>query len=219
MLYPLLKSKSMVNFGKVTRKKYGKKTGKFLVNLVGMFMLWMIMGIWHGGWRYIIGVSLWYWVILMLGDLCAPWFQQITEMLHMKTDCFAWHFFQSARTYVIYAVGATFFSVGVTGGIYRLKDAAKVLLKRGYANPWIFFDQSILKTGITWQDINLIIFVTGMMLIVAVLREKYGYARNWIQNQCVLFRWFIWLAMFVLVLIYGKYGPGYDASMFIYQGF
>ena len=57
------------------------------------------------------------------------------------------------------------------------------------------------------------------MLIVAVLREKYGYARNWIQNQCVLFRWFIWLAMFVLVLIYGKYGPGYDASMFIYQGF
>ena len=219
VLYPLLKSKSMVNFGKVARKKYGKKTGKFLVNLVGMFMLWMIMGIWHGGWRYIIGVSLWYWVILMLGDLCTPWFQQITEKLHMKTECFAWHFFQSDRTYVIYAVGATFFSVGVTGGINRLKDAAKVLLKRGYANPWIFFDQSILKTGITWQDINLIIFVTGMMLIVAVLREKYGYARNWIQNQCVLFRWFIWLAMFVLVLIYGKYGPGYDASMFIYQGF
>ena len=49
-------------------------------------------------------------------------------------------------TAVIYAVGATFFSVGVTGGINRLKDAAKVLLKRGYANPWIFFDQSILKT-------------------------------------------------------------------------
>ena len=93
------------------------------------------------------------------------------------------------------------------------------MLQKFYANPWIFFDQSILKTGITWQDINLIIFVTGMMLIVAVLREKYGYARNWIQNQCVLFRWFIWIALFVLVLIYGKYGPGYDASMFIYQGF
>ena len=219
VLYPLLKSKPMIKFGRSARKKFGKKTGKFLVNLVGMFILWMVMGIWHGGWKYIIGVSLWYWVILMLGDLCAPLFKKVTTQLEMKTDCFAWHLFQSTRTYIIYAVGASFFSFGVTGAIYRLKDALKVILIKDYANPWIFFDQSVLNLGVTWGDINLIIFITVLLILVAALREKFGYARSWIQKQSFVFRWILWIGLFVLVIIYGKYGPGYDASLFIYQGF
>ncbi|NBH13127.1 hypothetical protein D3Z36_02720 [Lachnospiraceae bacterium] len=219
VLYPLLKSKRMIRFGKFTRKKFGKKAGKFLVNMAGMFILWMVMGIWHGGLRYIAGVSLWYWVILMLGDLFAPVFLKITNKLEMKTDSFAWHFFQSGRTYLIYAVGATFFSVGVTDGIYRLKDALKVLCVKNYANPWIFFDQSILNLGVTWGDINLIIFVSVIVLLVAILREKHGYARIWVQQQCFIFRWMIWISLFIIVLIWGKYGPGYDASIFIYEGF
>ena len=219
VLYPLLKSKTMISFGKFTKRKLGKKKSKLLVNCVGMFILWMIMGIWHGGFRYVVGVSLWYWVILMLGEILSPFFQKITNTLNMKTDSFAWHLFQSIRTYVIYAVGATFFSLGISNGIFRLKDAAKVILKKGYANPWIFFDQSILNTGISWGDINIIIIVTIMLVIVAIIREKYGYARNWIREQSFIFRWIIWISLFVFVLIYGKYGPGYDASIFIYQGF
>lgn len=219
VLYPLLKSKLMIKFGKFTKKNFGKKPGKFLVNLVGMFILWMVMGIWHGGWRYIVGVSLWYWVILMLGDLLAPIFQKITTKLGMKTDSFSWHLFQSARTYVIYAVGATFFSVGVSGALSLLKDSLRVIYVKNYANPWIFFDGSILSFGVTWGDINLIIFVTILMVLVAVLREKYGYARIWLQNQSFVFRWLVWIGLFIIVLIYGKYGPGYNATDFIYQGF
>lgn len=219
VLYPLLKTKFMVKLGKNAKKKYGKKTGKFLVNLVGMFILWMVMGIWHGGWRYIIGVSLWYWVILMLGDWMSPAFLKITTKFEMKTDSFAWHLFQSIRTYIIYAVGATFFSVGISAAIYRLKDALKVFFLKDYANPWIFFDQSILNLGVNWGDINIIIICTVLLLLVAVLREKNGYARIWVKKQSFIFRWMIWIGLFVFVVIYGKYGPGYDAAMFIYQGF
>lgn len=219
VLYPLLKSKPMIKFGKLAKKRFGKKPGKFLVNLVGMFILWMVMGIWHGGWRFIIGVSLWYWIILMLGDLLSPIFQKITINLGMKTDSLSWHLFQSIRTYVIYAIGATFFSVGISGAISLIKDSLKVFYVKNYANPWIFFDGSILNWGITWGDINIIIFVTVLLILVAVLREKYVYARIWIQNQSFIFRWFLWIGLFVFVLIYGKYGPGYNATDFIYQGF
>lgn len=219
VLYPLLKSNPMIKLGKLTRNKLGKKKGRFLVNFIAMFVLWMVMGIWHGGLRYIVGVSLWYWIILMLGDLMTPIFNKIVSLLKMKTDSFSWHLFQSCRTYLIYSIGACFFSIGVTKGMYRLKDALKVFYKKSYFNPWIFFDNSILNLGVTWSDINIIIFVTALMVIVAVLRERNGYARNWIQNQCILMRWSIWIVIFIVVLIYGKYGPGYDASMFIYQGF
>ena len=219
VLYPLLKSNFMVKFGKFAKKKFGKKPGKFIATSLGMFVLWMVMGIWHGGMRYIVGVSLWYWIILILGDLLAPTFKLVTEKLEFKTQSFSWHLFQSARTYLIYAIGATFFLMGVSNGLRLLKNALSVLIVNGVANPWIFFDGSILNFGVSWLDINIIIIVCIMLLVVGILREKYGYARTWISEQGIVLRWLIWIGLFVLVLIYGKYGPGYDAAQFIYEGF
>lgn len=219
VLYPLLKSKSMIKFGKFTKKKFGRKMGKFLVNVVGMFVLWMVMGVWHGGWQYIAGVSLWYWIVLMLGELLSPVFQKMTTMLNMKTESFSWHMFQSCRTYIIYAIGATFFCVGVAKGIALLQDAWKVIFVKDYANPWIFFDGSLLDLGISYGDINIVLISVLMLIVVAVLREKYGYARMWIKNQSFIFRWLIWIGLLIFVLIYGKYGPDYNAADFIYQGF
>ena len=73
--------------------------------------------------------------------------------------------------------------------------------------------------GITYSDINIMIVCIALLFVVGVLREKYEYARNWVEHQCIFFRWIIWIALFMLVVIYGKYGPGYDAAQFIYQGF
>ena len=219
VLYPMLKSGPMVRFGKFTKKKFGKTFGGFLKNCVGMFVLWMVMGIWHGGYRYIIGVSLWYWIILMLGNIFSGIFEKISAKLKFKTESFSWHLFTSIRTYVIYAIGAVFFLNGILGGLRLLKDCLKVFFVSKYANPWIFFDSSILKTGITFRDINIILIGIILLLIVGVLREKYGYAREWIKNQSFVFRWIIWFSLFVAVLIYGMYGQGYEASAFIYQGF
>lgn len=203
----------MIKLGKFSKEKFGERIGKFLVNAIGMFILWMVMGIWHGGLRYIVGVSLWYWGILMLGDFCAPVFSKITSRLDMKTESFGWHLFQSVRTYLIYAIGATFFGVGIFQGIVLLKSALFVI------NPWILFDGSLLELGITYGDVNLFLFAVLMLIVVAILREKYGYARIWVQNQSVGLRWLIWIGLFVIVLIWGKYGPEYSAAEFIYQGF
>lgn len=218
VLYPLLKSRAMVKFSKFARKKCGKTVGKFIATAAGMFVLWMVMGIWHGAVRFIVGVSLWYWVILMSGELLAPVFRKITDKFGFRTESFSWHFFQSARTYVIYAIGATFFSVGLRSGTTLLGQAAEALTGKVF-NPWIFFDGSILHFGVSQSDINLIVLGVLLLVIVGILSEKYGYARVWMDKQCFVFRWFTWIALFVLVLVYGKYGPGYNAADFIYQGF
>lgn len=218
VLYPLMKAKFMVKFGKFTRKKFGKNAGKFIATCVSMFILWIAIGAWHGGFRFIVGVSLWYWIILMSGELLSPVFQKTTDKLGIRTDNFSWHLFQSARTYLIYAIGITFFSGGVGKGIELLKSAAGVFTGTAF-NPWVLFDESILRLGITWGDINLIIIAVLLLIIVGILSEKYGYARNWIEKQGFAFRWFIWITLFLLVLIYGKYGPEYHAEDFIYQRF
>ena len=219
VLFPLLKCPSMVKFGKYTRKKFGRIWGGFIKNCVGMFCLWMVMGMWHGGYRYIVGVSLWYWIILMLGNLLMPISTNISQKLEIKTESFGWHLFQSIRTYFIYAIGAVFFTSGVQKGLSVIKDCADTIFVKGYANPWVLFDESILNLGIEFKDINIIVFGIIVLAIVGVLREKYGYARNWMKQQPFLFRWFVWILLFGIILIFGQYGPGYDATTFIYQGF
>lgn len=219
VLYPLLKSGPMITFGKFTKKKFGRFWGSFMKNCVGMFFLWMVMGIWHGAYNHIVGVSLWYWVILMLGNLLMPIFTKVTTSLHMKTESLSWHIFQSARTYVIYAIGSTFFSYGISRALSLLSDCAKTFYMGGYFNPWILFDRSILNLGIEYRDINIIFLGIFALLIVDILREKYGYAREWISQQTFVFRWLIWLSLFEIVLLWGMYGTAYKSSVFIYQGF
>lgn len=220
VLYPLLKTKWMITLGKTTKKRFGKKFGKFIPTAVGMFFLWMVMGIWHGSFKYIIGVSLWYWIILMLGELCLPMLDRVVKILMVNTESFSWHLFQSARTYLIYAVGAVFFRVdGLGQAIELLKSLITMFTGGNVPNSWVLFDGSILNFGVSYDDLNIIIFAVVLLAIAAVLREKYGYARIWMGNQILVFRWSIWIGLFLLILIWGNYGPGYSASEFIYQGF
>ena len=219
VLYPLLKSNFMVRLNKKARKRFGKKTGKFLVNALAMFVLWTVMGVWHGEWKHIVGVSLWYWVILMLGELCGPALKKLTQVLQINTENFSWHLFQSCRTYLIYAFGAVFFGAGISGAVDLFKKAGEVIFYPTARMPWAFFDGSLGKYGLGAADLNLIILCVGLLLLVGCLREKYGYARVWVQKQGFVLRWMIWIALFLLVLIWGKYGPGYSAAEFIYQGF
>ncbi|MCQ2518980.1 MAG: hypothetical protein MJ107_00470 [Lachnospiraceae bacterium] len=221
VLYPVLKSSFMVKFGKFAKKKFGKNTGKFLATSLGMLCLWLVMGIWHGATKFIVGVSLWYWIVLMIGDLISPISTKLLKKFSVNTDNFSWHLFQSMRTYVIYAVGAAFFRAE------NFKQALSLLgslitmfignIKE--VNPWIFFDDSILNTGVSYVDINILIFGVFALFVVGILREKYGYARNYIAKQGIVLRWIIWISLFILVLIKGKYGGGYNAADFIYQGF
>ena len=43
--------------------------------------------------------------------------------------------------------------------------------------------------------------------------------RDKLAEQNLLFRWGIVVLLFVVVLIFGVYGPGYEAQSFIYEAF
>ncbi|MCH5249906.1 MAG: MBOAT family protein [Lachnospiraceae bacterium] len=215
--YPLLKSRFIQAIGKWARKHFPKRIAKLIPWSVGMGILWCLIGIWHGSIRHIIGVSIWYWLVLVAGEFFSPISQKLIEKLEIDVGCFSWHLFQSIRTYVIFSVAALFFAAD------SLRDALKRFMflfqSLTNLNPWIFFDGSVTNLNVTMGDINLIIFGVLMMFVVAYLRSKYGYARNWMCGQLLVFRWIVWIALFVIVLIYGLYGPGYDAATFIYEGF
>lgn len=212
ILYPILKSRLFLTLGKWTRKRFGKKAGKKLVTYFGMLFVWLAMGMWHGsGWKYIVGEGIWFWLMLILGDALAPLFQKLTVKCGIKTDCFSWRLFQSLRTFLIFSVGMVFFRAE------SLPDAVR-LIYLSFTMKKITAMRSIIGIGMDgWQWF---ICLAGMLTVLAVdiLREKTS-VRKLIAKQNLYFRWLIWMGLIFAVLLYGQYGPGYDAAEFIYQNF
>lgn len=219
VLYPVLKSNWMIKLGKNLRNKMGKKNGKFLATFIGMFILWMVMGIWHGAFKYVIGVSLWYWIILMLGDFTRPYTDKLVVRCGFKTETLGWRLFQCTRTYLIYAVGSAFFRAkDIVEALDFFKALFSTFSKKNW-NPWILFDGSLATMGLSYKDINVVLLSVVLLLLVAILRERYGYARNWIDKQPFVLRWGIYICLLLAVVVWGSYGPGYESSAFIYGQF
>lgn len=207
----------MIAIGKRARSIFSKRMAKLIPWSIGMGILWLVMGVWHGSLKHVVGVSVWYWMIITISEALSPEFKKVKNFLKIDVNVFSWKFFQRIRTYAIFSIGCVFF---VAAGITDVFNRYKILINSIKSpNLWTLFDGTIMSMNISWGDINLIILGILSMIVVAYLREKYDYARNWMAIQILPFRWIAWLGLFTIVLIYGHYGAGYEASQFIYQGF
>ncbi len=219
IMYPILKSGSVLALSSDMKAKYGKRIGKLVSLAVGMFFTWLVMGIWHGNYKYIVGCGMYYWSLLVLYEALSPQLKTLNGILGVKENSFSWRLFRMIRTYLLISFSLVFFlSDGISTAFNTLGNLFRAFLP-GFFNPWIFFNGDLLNVGLTDVDFHVIWISVIILLLAAVLREKYGYARKWIAGQGVIFRWCIWLFLFMMVIVYGKYGPGYHAADFIYQGF
>lgn len=214
VMYPILKSNHFVAMGDKLKKKYGRKIGKQIPLYIAMLVLWFCNGIWHGNsWKYIIGVGLWYWFAIIMGQIFEPVSKRMINILHIPTESVVWHIFQSVRTYIVYGIGALFFCAT------DLRNGA-FLIKCGFLefNPQIFTDGSFLQMGLDGYDLVMLGIMIVFAFVISVLGRN-GYVRDKIAAKNPLFGGFIWIMLLVIVLVFGSYGNGYNASSFIYAKF
>ncbi len=86
-------------------------------------------------------------------------------------------------------------------------------------NPWIFFNNMLYELGLDMKNFQFMILMIGLLFVVDFLQEKGYHLREVISYQGILFQWFIYIALILGILVFGMYGPGYNAADFIYQGF
>ena len=65
--------------------------------------------------------------------------------------------------------------------------------------------------------------IATVMLVVVFLVDLLAYRGikidEWLEKQNLPFRYAVFLGALFVVLIFGMYGFGYDATSFIYEGF
>ncbi len=214
ILYPILYSDTWRNLAKWTKGKWGKKASKQIPTYLGLLCAWMVMGLWHGGkWKYVFGQGLWFWGCIVLSQILEPFFKKATDSLKINTECFSWHLFQSLQVFVLVCIGNMFFRLD------GFKETLKTM-RAGFANwnPEVFFDGSLFKLGLKTADFNVMIMGLLVLLFISALQEN-GSVRERLSGQNMAFRWFMWLCLIFAVILFGMYGPGYDAQAFIYERF
>lgn len=214
ILYPVLRSNVWKNMTKWIKLRWGKQAAKQIPSILGMLCVWLLIGLWHGGsWNYVLGMGVWFWFLIAAAQVLDPVFKKVIALLKVNTECFSWHLFQSLRVFVLAMIGNMFF---------RLNGFMKTLrvIKAGMFpnNPEIFFDGSLFRLGLDGPNFILMVVSLFVLLIISLLQEK-GSVREQIARQNLPFRWIIWYGLIFGILIFGMYGPGYNAADFIYQGF
>lgn len=214
VFYPLLRSKLFTNLNQSIKKKFGKKRGKQYATFMAMFVLWLTVGVWHGGdWKFVIGSGLLHWFYIVMEELLAPPFARLNGRLHLNGEGRFLNGVRILRTFFLVCIGDLFFRASSVGdALAMLKSAVRVW------NAQILWDGSLLQLGL--DGIETGVAVLSLLLLWAVsLKQGKEPVRESIAKKPLPLRWVIWYMLLFAVILLGYYGPGYSAAEFIYQGF
>lgn len=216
ILYPILKSSPFQKLSESGKARFGKKTGKKIPVWIGLLIAWFLIGFWHGGhMNYIVGVGLFYGVVIILSEMLEPLFGKITKALHFNTEAFSYKAFRVIRTFFIFMIGLSFFRAGTV-------KQCLINWKLTFTcfNPWILSDGSLYNLGLNNKEFHILFIFMMIMMVAGILSfAKKKPVSQWLMEQNVIFRYLVVLLLIYSVIIYGNYGVGFSSAAFIYQGF
>jgi len=213
VFYPCSVCSPMRKLTSFSKSHFGKKIGKKLPVYMASFIVWFLTGLWHGAsWNFIVwGVG--NFVLITLSEECRPvfaWFHK--QFPHVKSKKW-FSVLQITRTILLMSCLRMF-------DCYRTVSET-VQMFCSMFTKWdsrIFFDGSLLKLGISFTD-YIIIFIGIVLMFQVSLQQKQGPVREKIRSFSGVTRFFIWYGLFLVVLLFGAYGIGYDETQFIYTQF
>lgn len=195
----------------------GNRKGK-IRKYVNVMITFMISGIWHG-----IGTHFFLWGFLhgiyqVIGSVLMPVRDWIVKVFHINREGFSHKLYKQIVTFVLVMFAWLVFRVD---SISQLKGMLHNMFME--FNPWIFVNGDLYLLGISGMEFRLLLFSIFIMWCVSMLQVKFrkqgSCIRMELAKQSLVFRWIILFVAIFSVIIFGVYGPGYDAAQFIYGGF
>ncbi len=196
LFYPVLKSKMMVNLNKAMQKRFGKK-GRKVSTYLALFILWMAIGIWHGGaYKFILASGLLQFIYIVIED--------ILKVPNKKSDHF--DILRIIRTYLLFSLSMVFFRASsVAEGLNILGNL--FIFKGGFALSLI---------SLNLGDYIIMILSLLCLFIYDAKRDK---IHNNYQRCSGPLKVLIIGSMMILVLLLGMYGINFHKTDFIYGRF
>lgn len=215
IFYPLSLSKGLNRIGKKSRKLFGDKIGKRIAPCIAMFVVYLLVGIWHGAsWKYV-AYGIWNGLFIMCGILFEDQYKKLLSLFSIDGNSRWFNIFRMIRTFIICSIGRLFSRADT---LFVALSMFKLMFTK-------FFDVSYLNRELLANlGLNLpnwILLFVGFVLIMYLdyLKENKVDIRDSIANKHIVIRWMIYYILIISILVFGLYGGAYDASAFIYGAF
>ncbi len=214
VFYPISLSKPFIKLGKWARRHMKGKAGKILATSAATFIVYLLIGIWHGpNLKYIV-FGFWNGIIITASLLLAGPFTSAKSRLRIRDESAGWRIFSVLRTCLIVFIGRY---------ITRSPDVitAFTLIGRTFNPATVdfaqLFDSSILNMGLMVQDLIVIAVSLLVMLAVEFYEEKKGSFAIMLSKKPALVQWLAVLIPLAVILIFGIMRGSYISSEFIYK--
>lgn len=214
VFYPLSLSKPFIKLGKFIRKHVKGKAGQIIPVSIATFVVYFLIGIWHGAsWKYI-AFGLWNGLIITTSLLLEPIFSFIRKKLNLSEDSKMLYVFRIFRTSLIVLAGRYITRAANLGTTYQMfkiivKDFRLTELTNGI----------LLNLGITLKDYIVIVFGTLLMILIEWLQENKINVSEKFKKMPIVLQFIFTTSFLIIITIFGIYKGDYIASEFIYKQF
>ena len=203
VMYPLQMSGVMNRLGKACTKSFGKKRGKKIPFYVSMFVLWVLIGLWHGGTaHYFIASGMIPFVLLTLSDLMPSWLSLNYDSALCRVICRFRTVLLMCVSFVFICAGSVSKALAVYGRIFT-----------GFAAP--ITAKLPLTEYLSSTDITVMIAGLCVVLFADFLQDKKTSFTAMIDRQKPIVQYCAIYAEILAVMFLGMVG----SSSFIYFQF
>lgn len=160
VMYPVQISKPFISLGKKSKKLLGKKHGKKIPTYLSMFILWFLLGVWHGGTaQYFVASALIPFILLIGGDLLEPIWAKLMKKWSVHAEGFVYRQLQRIRTMLLLCLCWFFVCTStVRNGLEALRQVCIHFVWEGSRN--------ITLEGMGMDYADLLLMIIGLMLIL-----------------------------------------------------
>lgn len=211
VFYPLLKSDMMQNLTTKCKNAFGKKTGKKIPMFLSMLIMWLVIGIWHGGaYKYIIGTGLLQFIYIFFEDLLEPVAKKINKKLGINDKTIWYISYQILRTYLLFSFAMVFFRANTVTEAFTIIKSIFIFKVKILS--------SIKLVGLDLYDAGILFFSLVILFVIDFISRKINIREKLFKTNIII-RWIILYFLIFSILVFGCFGDGFDPAEFIYRGF
>lgn len=200
LFYPVVRAKWCQKFSKAS---------KHMPAVIGLLIVWLCTGIWHGATLHYVIWGLYYGVLIISALLLNKVFDRLARFFRINVHTKLFRYFQVLRTFFLVCIGYVFFQQPSMGkAVFVFRSVAEALIN-------LDFSLNINNLGLPGKTL-IITALAPVIIVIVWLVQRKGSIIEWITKQNFILRYVIYaLALWSIVLL----GAAFGENKFIYFQF
>lgn len=191
----------------------GSRKGK-IRKYFNKMVVFLVSGLWHGA-----SLSFVVWgglngLYQIFGEITKPLRDKAVKALKLDRNTLGHRLMQITVTFVLIDFSWIFFRAS------DIKEALRIIeLMFTTFNPWVIFDGSLYNCGLDSKNFFILMLSVLILVFADICKHKGIKIHEIILKQDYWFRILFIAVAIILILLFGIWGPSYEASNFIYFQF